>query len=151
MFSRLEGQVYDNGVVYFTSTQGGGPAEGDSTTTADGYGNGNGQVWAYDCRSQTLQLVYQAPVDDAAANQTFDFPDNITTSARGTLVVCEDSLVDNYIRGLSKGGQLWDIALNRLVSQPRPASPRFGDEFAGSTFSPGGHTLFVNIQASAAA
>jgi secreted PhoX family phosphatase len=145
-FSRLEGQVYDNNVVYFTATQGGGEAEGDSDTVS-GYGNGNGQVWAYHCRSQQLQLVYQAPVDDALANETFDFPDNITTSARGTLVVCEDSSVDNYIRGLSKGGQLWDIALNRLVSQ-LTGLPRFGDEFAGSTFSPGGHTLFVNIQAS---
>jgi len=150
-FSRLEGQVYDNNVVYFTATQGGGEEEGDSDTVS-GYGNGNGQVWAYHCRSQRLQLIYQAPVDDALANETFDFPDNITTSARGTLVVCEDSSVDNYIRGLSKGGQLWDIALNRLVSQ-LPAMDgsfptRFGDEFAGSTFSPGGHTLFVNIQAS---
>ena len=150
-FSRLEGQVYDNNVVYFTATQGGGPAEGDSDTSS-GYGNGNGQVWAYHCRSQRLQLLYQAPVDDAAANETFDFPDNITTSPRGTLVVCEDSSVDNYIRGLSRGGQLWDIALNRLVSQ-RPAEDgsfpkRYGDEFAGSTFSPDGHTLFVNIQAS---
>jgi secreted PhoX family phosphatase len=150
-FSRLEGQVYDNNVVYFTATQGGGPAEGDSDTVT-GYGNGNGQVWAYHCRSQRLQLLYQAPVDDGLANETFDFPDNITTSPRGTLVVCEDSLRDNYIRGLSKGGQLWDIALNRLVSQ-LPATDgsfptRFGDEFAGSTFSPDGHTLFVNIQAS---
>ena len=147
LFSRLEGQVYDNGVVYFTSTQGGGPIEDDSDDdNADGFGRGNGQVWAYHCRSQRLQLLYQAPVDDAAANERFDFPDNITTSRRGTLVVCEDSSVDNYIRGLSKGGQVWDIALNRLVSST--GTPRFGDEFAGSTFSPGGHTLFVNIQAS---
>jgi secreted PhoX family phosphatase len=27
-------------------------------------------------------------------------------------------------------------------------TPRFGDEFAGATFSPDQHTLFVNIQAS---
>ena len=114
---------------------------------ADGFGRGNGQVWAYHTRSQTLQLLYQAPVDDVEANLTFDFPDNITTSRRGTLVVCEDSTVDNYIRGLSRGGQLWDIALNRLVSQ-LTGNPRFGDEFAGSTFSRDGHTLFVNIQAS---
>ena len=153
LFSRLEGQVYDNGVIYFTSTQGGGPAEQDLDAPDDdddnttGFGKGNGQVWAYHCRSQTLQVLYQAPVDDAEANQTFDFPDNITTSKRGTLVVCEDSLVDNYIRGLSRGGQLWDIALNRLVSS-LTGLPRFGDEFAGSTFSPDGHTLFVNIQAS---
>ena len=158
LFSRLEGQVYDNGVIYFTSTQGGGEAEqdlgqpDDDDDNTSGFGKGNGQVWAYDTRSQRLQVLYQAPVDDAEANQTFDFPDNITTSKRGTLVVCEDSSVDNYIRGLSRGGQLWDIALNRLVSQ-LPATDgtfptRYGDEFAGSTFSPDGHTLFVNIQAS---
>jgi len=55
-------------------------------------------------------------------------------------VLCEDNTEDNYVRGLSCGGQLWDIALNRLAG-------RTGDEFAGSTFSPDGHTLFVNIQA----
>ena len=32
-FSRLEGQVYDDGVVYFTSTQGGGAAETGTGTT----------------------------------------------------------------------------------------------------------------------
>jgi secreted PhoX family phosphatase len=148
LFSRLEGQVYDKNVVYFTSTQGGGPAEDDSDDdNANGFGRGNGQVWAYHCRSRKLQVIYQAPDDPAEANRRFDFPDNITTSRRGTLVVCEDSTVDNYIRGLSRGGQLWDIALNRLRSQST-GLPRYGDEFAGSTFSPGGHTLFVNIQAS---
>ena len=155
LFSRLEGQVYEDDVVYFTSTQGGGAAEQDWTVPATpdddddnttGFGKGNGQVWAYHCRSQTLQVIYEAPINDTAANLRFDFPDNITTSADGTLVVCEDSTVDNYIRGLSRRGQLWDIALNRLVSST--GVPRFGDEFAGSTFSPDGHTLFVNIQAS---
>ena len=68
-------------------------------------------------------------------------------SRRGTLVVCEDSTVDNYVRGLSRGGQLWDIALNRLRSST--GADRSNDEFAGSTFSPDGHTLFVNIQAGA--
>ena len=85
-------------------------------------------------------------MDDAEANQTFDFPDNITTSKRGTLVVCEDSLGRQLHPRPLPGGQLWDIALNRLVSQ-LTGLPRFGDEFAGSTFSPDGHTLFVNIQA----
>jgi secreted PhoX family phosphatase len=158
LFSRLEGQVYEDNVVYFTSTQGGAAAEQDWGAPDDeappnddnttGFGKGNGQVWAYHCRAQKLQVLFQAPVDDADANLRFDFPDNITTSARGTLVVCEDSAVDNYIRGLSRGGQLWDIALNRLVSQLPPFLNRFADEFAGSTFSPDGHTLFVNIQAS---
>ena len=134
-FSRLEGTTYDNGVVYFTSTQGGGAAmQGPNTST--GYGNGSGQVWGYDTRSETLFLVYESP-----SRQVLDFPDNITTSRRGTLILCEDNTEDNYVRGLSRGGQLWDIALNRIAG-------RTGDEFAGSTFSPDGHTLFVNIQAS---
>ncbi|MQA26275.1 MAG: DUF839 domain-containing protein [Micromonosporaceae bacterium] len=140
-FSRLEGCVYDHGVVYFCSTQGGGPAEDSFGPIGDGYGNGLGQIWAYHARSQLLQLVYQSPGAD-----TLDLPDNVTTSARGTLVLCEDSSGDNYLRGLSRGGQIFDIALNRLHSTG--GAPRFGDEFAGSTFSPDGGTLFVNIQAS---
>ncbi|HYG92808.1 MAG TPA: alkaline phosphatase PhoX, partial [Nocardioides sp.] len=63
------------------------------------------------------------------------------------LVVCEDSSGDNFIRGLSQDGQIWDIALNRLRGSG--GNERFGDEFAGSTFSPDGRTLFVNIQAGA--
>ncbi len=141
-FSRLEGAVYDRGVVYFTSTQGGGAAEASPGPIADGYGNGAGQVWAYHIRSRMLRLVYQSP-----DRQTLDFPDNITTSPRGTLILCEDNAQDNFIRGLTKEGRLFDIALNRLRSSG--GADRSNDEFAGSTFSPGGHTLFVNIQAGA--
>ena len=139
-FSRLEGSAYDNGVVYFCSTQGGGPAETSIGPIANGYGNGFGQIWAYHTRAQILQLVYESPGPDV-----LDFPDNVTTSPRGTLVVCEDSGNGNYVLGLSRGGQLFRIAWNRLVS--RDGTTRFNDEFAGSTFSPDGHTLFVNIQA----
>jgi uncharacterized protein len=140
-FSRLEGCVYDRGTVYFTSTQGGGPAEPGPSDPVQGFGNGFGQVWAYDTRSSRLKLVFQSP-----GPEVLDFPDNVTTSKRGTLVLCEDSTGDNFLRGLSPRGELWDIALNRLVSST--GTPRFGDEFAGATFSPDGRTLFVNIQAS---
>jgi len=141
-FSRLEGQVYDDGVVYFTSTQGGGTQEpDDEASTRSGYGMGSGQVWGYDTRNETLTVVYQSP-----NRETLDFPDNVTTSPRGTLVLCEDNSDDNYLRGLSQDGRLWDIGLNRLVS--RTGVERFDDEFAGSTFSTDGKTLFVNIQAS---
>lgn len=61
--------------------------------------------------------------------------------------MCEDNDEDNYLRGLSRGGRLWDIALNRLVGSD--GEQRYDDEFAGSTFSTDGHTLFVNVQASA--
>jgi hypothetical protein len=135
-FSRLEGAAYDDGIIYFTSTQGGGPAEPTDSDEAQGWGNGFGQIWAYDVASGELQLIYQSP--DRA---TLDFPDNITTSPRGTLILCEDNTEDNFIRGLTRGGNLWDIALNRMDG-------RTGDEFAGSTFSDDGETLYVNIQAS---
>ncbi len=109
-FSRLEGQAYDRGVVYFTSTQGGGAAE-SGPDSATGYGNGSGQVWAYDVKRRTLTCVFQSP-----GPLVLDLPDNVTTSKRGTLVVCEDSSNDNFIRGLTRRGQLFDIALNRLTS-----------------------------------
>ncbi len=140
-FSRLEGQVYDRGVVYFCSTQGGGAAE-TGPDSSSGYGNGNGQVWAYDTRTERLTMLYESPGPDV-----LDFPDNITASKRGTLVLCEDHDDDNYLRGLNRRGQLSNIALNRLVSST--GRTRYDDEFAGSTFSPDGRTLFVNIQASA--
>jgi secreted PhoX family phosphatase len=142
-FSRLEGQVYDRGVVYFTSTQGGGaPEAATPPPVANGYGNGSGQVWAYDIKRRTLTCVFQSP-----GPLVLDLPDNVTTSKRGTLVVCEDNVNDNFIRGLSRKGELFDIALNRLRSST--GADRSNDEFAGSTFSPDGRTLFVNIQASA--
>nr|MBA2373715.1 DUF839 domain-containing protein [Chloroflexota bacterium] len=141
-FSRLEGQMFDRGVAYFTSTQGGGAAEtGPELST--GYGNGTGQVWAYRPADQTLTCVFQSP-----SNSVLDFPDNVTTSARGTVILCEDSAGDNFVRGLTRKGQLFDIALNRLKRNSAPFAPRHGEEFAGSTFSRNGKTLFINIQAS---
>jgi secreted PhoX family phosphatase len=135
-FSRLEGQVCEDGVVYFCSTQGGGRAEDDPGPSA-GYGNGFGQVWAYEpdgSAGGTLTCVYQSP-----GPGVLDLPDNVTMSARGTLVLCEDSEGDIYLRGLTREGKLRPLALNR-------APDIFDSEFAGSTFSPDGTTLFVNIQ-----
>ncbi|MET0803634.1 MAG: alkaline phosphatase PhoX [Acidimicrobiales bacterium] len=138
-FSRLEGSVYDDGTVWFTSTQGGGAPETSIGPIANGFGNGSGQVWAYDTRSQMLRMAYESP-----GPETLDLPDNVTRRSRnGALVLCEDGTNDNYLRGLTRRGELFDIALNRLPGQ-------FNDEFAGATFSPDGHTLFVNIQASRA-
>jgi secreted PhoX family phosphatase len=56
-------------------------------------------------------------------------------------VLCEDSSDFNYLRLLSKQGELRDFAVNQITG-------RTNEEFAGATFSPDGETLFVNIQAS---
>lgn len=137
-FARNEGAAYDRGTVYFTSTQGGGsPVEWEpgDPTVPDGFGNGFGQIWAYHTAEQQLELVYQSP-----GKNVLDFPDNLTTSKRGTVIICEDSTEGNWLRGLSRDGELFDIAQNRIGSGD--------DEFAGSTFSRDGRTLFVNIQSS---
>ncbi|MFD0597714.1 alkaline phosphatase PhoX [Catellatospora coxensis] len=87
-----------------------------------------------------LRLVYQCPAVDG-----LDFPDNITTSPNGTLILCEDGANNNYVRGLTRHGEVLDIALNRLTN--RAGVSRERDEFAGCAFSPDGHTLFVNVLA----
>ncbi len=108
-----------------------------------GFGNGIGQIWAYDTRSETLQLIYQSPGPD-----TLDFPDNVTArGGRNTLVLCEDNVNDNYLRGLTHGGQLFDIAPQPAASARR-APTGSTTSSPGATFDPSGHTLYVNIQAS---
>ena len=144
-FSRLEGAVFTKGEIYFTSTQGGGAAE-TGPELISGYGNGTGQVWSYRPRTKTLTCRYQSLSKDA-----LELPDNITAhDNRGTIVICEDGPADNYIRRLDADGQLQNLALNRLRRNADPTMTRFGEEFAGATFSPDGDTLFVNIQASQA-
>lgn len=133
-FSRLEGTVFDRGWVYFTSTQGGLSTEPTVPDSVGGFGKGKGQIWAYDTRRQTLHMLFESP-----NSEVLDFPDNVTTSKRGTLVVCEDGTDRNFLRGLTRKGRLFDIAQNKIAAQ-------INDEFAGSTFSPNGRTLFVNIQ-----
>ena len=143
-FSRLEGATLSKKRIYFDATQGGGLAEAGPDTVG-GYGNGTGQIWAYDPKEQTLTCVFQSP-----GSTVLDLPDNLTHSGKGTIVICEDGPGDNYVRGLTKDGELFDIALNRLLRNAPPHAPRFGEEFAGATFSPDGGTLFVNIQAAQA-
>jgi secreted PhoX family phosphatase len=134
-FSRLEGTVYDRGMVYFTSTQGGVSAGPTQPSTVTGFGTGFGQIWAYNTFHKTLHMLFESPSRDV-----LDFPDNVTTSPRGTLVVCEDGGNFNFLRGLTRQGELFDIAQNKIATQ-------LNDEFAGSTFTLDGSTLFVNIQA----
>ena len=133
-FSRLEGTVYDHGMVYFTSTQGGFADAPTVPDTVGGFGKGFGQIWAFEPGREKLHMLFESP-----NREVLDFPDNVTTSKRGTLVVCEDGGDRNFLRGLTRHGRLFDIAQNKIATQ-------LNDEFAGSTFSPDGRTLFVNIQ-----
>lgn len=134
IFSRLEGAyTRRDGRVFFVSTQGGALVD----TDPDGFGSGRGQVWAYvpdGPKGPHLRLVYESP-----GQSTLDLPDNVVVSWRGSLVLCEDGSGDNFLRGLTRDGELFDFARNADAAQP-------GQEFSGATFSGDGRTLFANIQ-----
>ena len=130
-FSRPEGMINHARVLYFNCTQGGDPPPDEPIEF--GYGDGRGQVYTLDLAKNMLTLFYQSP-----SMTVLDLPDNLTITPRGTLLLCEDNTPDNYLRGLTKDGDLFDFAKNIV--------PGGDEEFAGATFNHNGKTLFVNIQ-----
>jgi uncharacterized protein len=125
-FARLEGcwwSAQDN-CTYFNATSGGAA--------------GCGQVWQYralDTNAGELTLIFESP-----SRSVLDAPDNICVSPRGGLVICEDGDAGQFIRGLTRTGQIFDVV--------RSESESDATEFAGSCFSPDGRVLFFNTQGS---
>jgi uncharacterized protein len=122
-FARLEGCWYGGDSIYFTSTNG-----GDKRL---------GQVWQYTPQGEDmgkLKLLFESPEE-----AVLDKPDNLCVSPQGGLIICEDGDNEQYVRGLTPQGQIFDLAKNIMPGYE-------GQEFAGATFSPDGKTLFVNIQ-----
>ncbi len=127
IFDRLEGCFWADDSCYFISTSGG-------TARA-------GQVWRYipdGADSGILTLVFESP-----SRAVLDGPDNVCVSARGGVIICEDSSAEQFIRALSRSGQMVDV-----VMQPFVQGQESPHEFAGSCFSPDGEILFFNIQGS---
>ena len=128
-FTRLEGVIANDHEVFFTSTNGGDAA--------------CGQVFCFYPDEQELMLVYESP--DPA---TLDYPDNVTLSPRGGLVLCQDSRGDvEHLYGLTRGGDLFAFARNNVhLDGYLGFSGDFrAAEWAGCCFSPDGHWLFANI------
>jgi uncharacterized protein len=132
IFTRLEGcYAGDKGRIYIVSTSGG--------------GNKGGQIWQYAPTSRDegrLTLLFETP-----DRELLDMPDNICLHPKSDLLfICEDSdyigqggTRDNYLRILTPEGKIADFAKN--------ITPNFiNSEFAGSTFSKDGKTLFANLQ-----
>jgi secreted PhoX family phosphatase len=107
-FRRLEGCWWGNGAMYFVSTNGG-PA-------------GSGQVWEYrpngDDRG-TLRLIFVS-----AGPEELDGPDNLAVSPQGALILCEDGDDEQFMRGVTLDGQIFDFASNLQTDH----------EWAGATF-----------------
>jgi len=134
-FCRGEGMDYGRrpnenaGEVYFNCTQGG--------------ASRTGQVWRYrpskkegrrgEKRSPgMLTLIYESPGADV-----LDLCDNLAIAPWGDIILCEDGLGDQFLRGLTPKGEIYDIARNAETQ---------GAEFCGACFSPDGSVMFVNVQ-----
>lgn len=134
-FIALEGVIWSNGSVFFTSKLGGGAAAG--------------YIFEYIPAEESLRLVYESQ-----GHRAFSGPDNLVVSPRGNLIVCEDRVTSRTagqsIAGVSRGGELhkfcqispelegrWNgIDLGRRVRH---------SEWAGVCFSADGQWMFANI------
>jgi secreted PhoX family phosphatase len=122
-FARLQGCWAGNGNIFFT--------------TINAAGGRAGQVWKYTPsgnESGVLTFLYES--SDVA---WLDRPNNLCASLRGGLVLCENGGAEQFVRGLTSEGRIFDLARNMV--------PGFEtQEFAGAAFSPDGQTLFFNLQ-----
>lgn len=133
-FCRGEGMDYgkrkgERGAIYFNCTQGGAARAG--------------QVWRYTPSPEEgesgessnpgkLTLLYESPDSD-----NLDMCDNLAFAPWGDLILCEDGPGDQYLRGLTPDGKIYDLARNAHEDK---------SEFCGACFSPDGSVLFVNVQ-----
>ena len=119
-FARLEGCWYGEGAIFLDATNG-----GDAKM---------GQIWRY--KPQGIDGGVLTLLFESRSAEELESPDNICISPKGSLVVCEDGDGSNRMMGLSMDGRIFTFAQNAFNES----------EFAGSTFSPDGKTLFVNVQ-----
>ena len=133
-FCRGEGIAYgkrpdEAGSIFFNCTQGG--------------ASRTGQVWRYTPSPKEgrrgerdepgkLELIYESQSADV-----LDLCDNLAFSPWGDLILCEDGMGDQYLRGLTPEGEIYDFARNAHEQK---------SEFCGACFSPDGSVLFVNVQ-----
>ncbi len=92
---RLEGCWWGTGAMYFVATNGG-PA-------------GAGQVWEYRPNGDrgTLTLIFVS-----AGTHELDGPDNLAVSPQNALLICEDGGGDQFMRGITLDGTIFDFAQN---------------------------------------
>jgi secreted PhoX family phosphatase len=134
-FTRGEGVWHADRHIYFVSTSGG-PV-------------GQGQIFDYDCKADTLTVLFASPSGDV-----LNAPDNICVSPRGGLVLCEDGGGAEFMHGLTLDGQIFPFALNNVdlrggtAGKHVAASDHRGSEWCGATFEMhgDGRWLFANVQ-----
>jgi uncharacterized protein len=121
IFDRTEGIWSADSRVYFDCTTGGEEQLG--------------QVWEYapsGADAGALRLVYESVSSDDLQS-----PDNlVVVPGTGDIWVQEDSDGEQFVRGVTRAGEIYDFARTILSES----------EFCGGCFSPDGRTFFLNQQ-----
>ena len=130
---KLEGCYWGGKSVYFVSSF----ARSSDGSAASHFG----QIWRYDpsARRLTLVIVFGPDTDVQLPGES---PDNICLAPSGGLMVCEDGNGAQHVFGVTRHGEVYAMARN-AQNIGTPTEPEWG-EFAGVTFSPDGHTMYVN-------
>lgn len=134
-FRGLEGCVYDEKLIYFTSKSGGNAEAG--------------QIYRFDIEAQTVEKIFEATDKHA-----FSGMDNLIISPQGSLMMCEDRVsltkAGQHIAGIDPDGHLFAFCqLNSVLYQKFAghdlASTAAYSEWAGVCFSRDGQWMFANI------
>jgi secreted PhoX family phosphatase len=131
---RVEGQ--SKGAAIFDRTEGAWPAGRsvyfDCTTGGEAQ---LGQLWQLTPHGRDrgeLKLIYESTDLEDLEN-----PDNLVVVPQtGDVFLQEDSSGEQFVRGVTKRGKIYDFARTALNET----------EFCGGTFSPDGRTFFLNQQ-----
>ena len=96
-----------------------------------------GQIWRYTPdegvdAGGTLRMMYESKSPDE-----LDMCDNLAVAPWSDIILCEDGPGNQYLRGLTKEGKIYDLARNAHKAK---------SEFCGACFSPDGKVMFVNLQ-----
>ena len=134
-FVALEGCVYHQGSIYFTSKAGGKARAG--------------QIFRLDLSQASVEMIYEA-----TERESFTGPDNIIMSPQGCLMICEDRLgvftQAQYIAGLDEKSGLFAFCQTNPQLSGVHAGHNLGrtalsSEWAGACFSADGQWMFVNL------
>ncbi|HEY6077985.1 MAG TPA: alkaline phosphatase PhoX [Polyangiaceae bacterium] len=120
-FCRGEGMVMADGAAYVCCTSGGRQGCGQVFKLTLGKREGDDR----------LELFAGSP-----GPSVLDMPDNIYMAPWGDLRLGEDGSGEQYLRGISPEGRVYDLARNA----------KSNGEFAGICGSPSGDAIFVNLQ-----
>ena len=136
-FSRLEGAWWGEDSGFFLSTNGGSAGEG--------------QVFEYDPRDETLKLIYDAPNATDARQSGQHHRDAAGRPAALRRRRWQPFTEGERLVGLTLHGQTFTFAMNNMnLTADYNTSVKKGDyrqiECAGACYSPDGRWLFVNIQ-----